>query len=338
MYLVDIAANSLSPKNFRAKEISFVLIFYRDSGGVMEYLASVIIPTYNREKLLYETLYSLENQSLSKDKFEVIVCDDGSSDRTREVVELFRNSINVKYFFQEDNGFRVAKARNVGIENSDGDICIFIDSGCIANKAFIEEHINFHTGLKDVVIGDVVGFSQIDDKKVDIIKSYNRRYIEESIEKIKSNEGNDIRESLYKKLGENIELWPAPWVICWSGNLSVRKDFLKQCGGFDEWFDTWGGEDTDLGINLFMNDVIYKLNRRAIAIHFPHKKTNSFKENPYLAYKEQIKKRRYIHDKYKLFETLAYIYVDTNDLNDFVEKYREFKLETGGTYEGKRTV
>lgn len=299
----------------------------------MDCLATVIIPTYNRERLLYETLYSLNKQTLSKENFEVIVCDDGSSDRTEEVVNLFRDDLNIRYFFQEDDGFRVAKARNIGIKNAKGDICIFIDSGCIVNDVFIEEHLKSHINEKDIVIGDVVGFSQMDDKKREILKSYDRNNIEKSIDEIKINQGNDIREYLYKKLGENLTQWKAPWIICWTGNLSVNRKFLDKCGSFDEWFNTWGGEDTDLGINLWVNDGIYKLNRNAIALHYPHKKTNNFKEDPYLAYKEQIKKRRYIHNKYKLLETLSYIYVDTEDLNDFLREYNEFKSETGDVHE-----
>jgi Glycosyltransferases involved in cell wall biogenesis len=295
----------------------------------MSYLATVIIPTYNREKLLYETLYSLEKQTLSKEKFEVIVCDDGSTDRTKEVVHLFKNDLNIKYFFQEDKGFRAAKARNMGIENAEGDICIFIDSSCIASNFFIEEHIKSHTGPRDVVIGDMIGFSQIDNKNREIFKSYDRDNIEESVNQIKKSGGNDIRDSLYKKLGENLMLWGAPWIVFWTGNLSVRKDFLRECGGFDEWFNSWGGEDTELGVNLYVNRGTYKVNRNAIVIHLPHKKSNNFKENPYLAYMEQVKKRRYIHSKYMLFETLAYIYIDTDHINDYIRENREFNSEIG---------
>ncbi|PJI07958.1 MULTISPECIES: glycosyltransferase [Clostridium] len=289
----------------------------------MSYLASVIIPTYNRSNLLYETLYSLKKQNINNKNFEVIICDDGSSDDTREIANSFNNSLNIKYFYQEDKGFRAAKARNIGIENANGDICIFIDSGCIVAENFIQEHINTYTSEKDVVIGYALGFSQFnDDKKEAILKRYDRNNISGSIEELKEAKVYDVREQMYHYLGDYLKLWEAPWTVFWTVNVSVKRKFLKSCGGFDEWFNTWGGEDTDLGINLYVNEGIYKLNRNAVAIHYPHEKINNFNKNPFLAYREQIRKRRYIHNKYKLLQTLAYIYIDTNNINNFLKEYK----------------
>ena len=77
---------------------------------------SVIIPTYNRSTLLKKTLDSLSIQSLNNDQYEVIVVDDGSSDNTAVIVDSFKTKLNISYYFQEDRGFRVAKARNIGIK------------------------------------------------------------------------------------------------------------------------------------------------------------------------------------------------------------------------------
>jgi glycosyltransferase involved in cell wall biosynthesis len=89
---------------------------------------SVIIPTYNRSQLLSYTLDSLVQQDLPKDRFEVVVGDDGSSDDTRQVVGKYEALMNVKYAFQEDKGYRPGSARNKAISISEGDICLFIDS------------------------------------------------------------------------------------------------------------------------------------------------------------------------------------------------------------------
>lgn len=292
----------------------------------MCYLVSVIIPTYNRSNLLYETLYSLKNQKINKENFEVIICDDGSTDDTKKVVDSFSKDMNLKYFYQKDEGFRAARARNMGIKNSSGDICIFIDSGCIVGENFINEHISSHIGEKDVVIGGVLGFDQFKNNNGDnILKLYDRNDIEGTIERLKKAKSYDLREPMYKKLGDCLKLWEAPWAVFWTGNVSVKKSFLDLCGGFDEWFNTWGGEDTELGINLYVNKGVYKLNRNLIAIHYPHEKHNNFDKNPLLAYKDQIRKRRYIHSKYKMFETLAYIYIDTNNINSFLKEYKYLK-------------
>ena len=105
---------------------------------------SVIIPTYNRATLLRHTLESLTTQSLPPDQFEVLVVDDGSSDTTAEEVESFRERLNLRYFFQEDEGWRTAKARNVGIANAAADVCVFIDSGVLLHPGCLAAHVASH--------------------------------------------------------------------------------------------------------------------------------------------------------------------------------------------------
>ncbi len=81
---------------------------------------SVIIPTFNRAKLLKRALKSVFAQTLQP--FEVIVVDDGSTDDTKEMVKEFP----IKYFYQKNKG--VSTARNLGIKNSSGDVIAFLDS------------------------------------------------------------------------------------------------------------------------------------------------------------------------------------------------------------------
>ena len=57
-------------------------------------LFSVVIPTYNRAVLLKRALESLVNQTYKN--FEVIICDDGSTDNTKEVVDSFNGKLNIK--------------------------------------------------------------------------------------------------------------------------------------------------------------------------------------------------------------------------------------------------
>ncbi len=83
---------------------------------------SVIIPTYNRKKTLARAIQSVINQSLSP--FEILIIDDGSNDGTEEwVKEKFQN---IKYIYQNNRG--VSSARNIGIENANGDWVAFLDS------------------------------------------------------------------------------------------------------------------------------------------------------------------------------------------------------------------
>jgi glycosyltransferase involved in cell wall biosynthesis len=91
-------------------------------------LFSVVIPTYNRGQKLLRGLRSLNNQTFSN--FEVLVCDDGSTDDTKEVVDNFRPGIKFRqlsYFF-EPNWGGPARPRNRGINEAAGDWICFLDS------------------------------------------------------------------------------------------------------------------------------------------------------------------------------------------------------------------
>ena len=82
---------------------------------------SVIIPAYNGEKYLAETIESVLSQTF-KD-FEVIVVDDGSTDRTREIAQSYGNELF--YVFKENGG--PGSARNAGIKVSKGRFIALLD-------------------------------------------------------------------------------------------------------------------------------------------------------------------------------------------------------------------
>ncbi|MHB8139501.1 MAG: glycosyltransferase family 2 protein [Smithellaceae bacterium] len=86
---------------------------------------SVIIPTFNRSKKLHRALESLSNQSIRD--FEVLVCDDGSTDDTREIVASFKNKLNLTYFHEENWG-GPARPRNNGIRAAQGKWICFLDA------------------------------------------------------------------------------------------------------------------------------------------------------------------------------------------------------------------
>jgi len=82
---------------------------------------SIIIPAYNSEKTLFTCLESLEDQSLSKEAYEVIIVDDGSTDSTATIAKKFNN----KYIYQTNQG--PASARNKGVKSAVGDIILFTE-------------------------------------------------------------------------------------------------------------------------------------------------------------------------------------------------------------------
>jgi glycosyltransferase involved in cell wall biosynthesis len=83
---------------------------------------SVIIPTYNRLESLLRALDSVLGQSYKS--FEIIVIDDGSTDKTADRIK--QNYSDIKYIYQSNTG--VSAARNAGIKHSTGDWLGFLDS------------------------------------------------------------------------------------------------------------------------------------------------------------------------------------------------------------------
>jgi len=104
-------------------------------------LFSVVIPTYNREKFIGRAIRSVLRQSC--DDYEIIVVDDGSTDRTRRVVQSFGG--RVRYIRQPNRG--PSEARNTGIRSARGEFIAFLDSDdrflpnkLEANRKFLEKH------------------------------------------------------------------------------------------------------------------------------------------------------------------------------------------------------
>ncbi len=90
-----------------------------------DFFVSVIIPTYNRANDLDRCLKSLQNQTYKK--FEVLVCDDGSTDNTEEIVEKYKSVLTVQYIKDENFG-GPARPRNNGIKKANGNVVAFLDS------------------------------------------------------------------------------------------------------------------------------------------------------------------------------------------------------------------
>src|SRR5262249_39882767 len=89
---------------------------------------SIIIPTYNRDKKLLRALQSLNRQSFLN--FEVLVCDDGSTDKTRELVDQFKKEKRFRdlHYFFEQNWGGPARPRNIGLRHSSAEWICFLDS------------------------------------------------------------------------------------------------------------------------------------------------------------------------------------------------------------------
>ena len=104
----------------------------------MSPLVSVIMPTYNRAKIIEKSIQSVLDQNFSN--FELIVVDDGSTDNTSEIISAIKDS-RIKYFKKENSG--PAIARNYGINKSSGKYIAFIDSDDLWYKEHLFKLINY---------------------------------------------------------------------------------------------------------------------------------------------------------------------------------------------------
>ncbi|HST46737.1 glycosyltransferase [Jatrophihabitans sp.] len=236
---------------------------------------SVIIPTYNRAGLLRRTLDSLVAQTLPHADFEVLVVDDGSGDDTAELARSYTDRLDLKYFFQPDEGWRVAQARNVGIAHAAGAVCVMVDTGVLLHSGCLAAHLRSHqeAGGPVAVCGYVFGFDCAPTEVEELTGILDAGDLDAGIERIsRSGRWTDTREPFYANPDNDFDRLPAPWVFYWTCNVSAPTARLRAVGGFDEQFRSWGGEDIDLGYRLFLDGARFVLNRAASSVHYPHPK------------------------------------------------------------------
>lgn len=100
--------------------------------------ATVIIPTHNRSDALKRALHSLSKQTMSQERFELIVVNDGSSDETPDVCERFREKIKNLELISHRHSKGAWVSRNAGIARSRGRLVLFTDDDCVAAGNWIE--------------------------------------------------------------------------------------------------------------------------------------------------------------------------------------------------------
>ncbi|MBS9523197.1 glycosyltransferase [Litoribacter ruber] len=120
-------------------------------------ILSVIISAYNLENFIGECIESL---MLDSDCYELIVVDDGSSDKTAQVIKQFSNSNSqVKYFYQENKG--VGAARNLGLSKADGEYVWFVDGDDFINTVQFSKALQIVKNSEEDVLS--FGFDLVDE-------------------------------------------------------------------------------------------------------------------------------------------------------------------------------
>ena len=114
--------------------------------AVVRPLVSVIIPTFNRDWIVAEAIQSVLAQSYRQ--FELIVVDDGSTDRTPAILRKFKDSIQV--IRQTNQG--VSAARNHGVDAARGEFIAFLDSDDLWRPEKLSVQVNFFLSNPEVQI------------------------------------------------------------------------------------------------------------------------------------------------------------------------------------------
>jgi GT2 family glycosyltransferase len=228
---------------------------------------SVIVTTYNRPDALAKVLVALYEQTRPPD--EILVADDGSTESTRQCVEELRqqSSVSTIHVWQPDEGFRLAKIRNEALRVCSGDYVIFLDGDCIPDLHFVEDHDH---------LSDQGFFGQ--GKRILVDRAWSTAFTHRNIA------GHRFRLFFSRHLGNRHHLvrlrWLPPLVntklsgtrFC---NVAIFRSDLYAVNGFNEAFQGWGREDSEMVVRLYK----YGLKRKehpfaAVCFHLWHPENN----------------------------------------------------------------
>lgn len=243
-------------------------------GKIFRLTTSLIIATYNWPEALETVLKSAVSQSIQPD--EIIIADDGSSQKTTDVIRKFQseNRVPVHHIWHEDKGFRLAEIRNKAIAKAQHDYIIQIDGDVILHRNFVKDHKNL-AKKNCFITGSRVLLSAEFTKE---ILAKNQAEISPFSKGIK-NAQNAIYFPIFNKFAkpENSPLEKMTTRIrgC---NMSFWRQDLQDINGYDESFVGWGREDSDLVIRLIKKGCYRrKVKFAAVQYHLYHKENS--KEN-----------------------------------------------------------
>lgn len=214
---------------------------------------SVVIPVYNTGFYLLNTLRHLDQQNVDPSLYEVVIVDDGSSDRvSQNMVELVRGwkmPITVLYYPRlrkrqmGDSQFRAGLARNYGVKFARGEILTFLDSDILTPPNFIQKTIQLHQSYTVV--------------------QWRREYLNKSVpcanigyHEVSADthcyipEGGYWHQFYQNAQAKGWQALPDHWKYACTYGFSLPKEVFQEAGWFRKTFCFYGLEDTDLGWRL----------------------------------------------------------------------------------------
>lgn len=181
---------------------------------------SIIIPTYNRPDQLFSCLQAIDRLTYPRDRFEVIVVDDGSRTPLDSILEHCSHRMPIKLLSQHNSG--PATARNRGAAEAKGDILAFIDDDCTPSPGWLQAMADTYRDAPDCGIGG---------KTINILTD--NLYAETS---------QILLDYLYEYYNPDLQ---APKFFA-SNNLAFSRSAFLKSGGFNPTYRMPAGEDREL--------------------------------------------------------------------------------------------
>ena len=242
-------------------------------------LVSLIVTTYNRPDALRAVLDGLLAQ---RDRgFEVLVADDGSRDDTRALIEGTARTapFPVTHVWQEDRGFRAGAARNRAALRAKGEYLLFLDGDCVPRCDFIARHRDLaEPGW--MVAGNRVLLSEAFTREALAgrvpIHEWSLRQWRAARARGAINRTAPLRTFAFGPLRK---VGSARWQRVRTCNLGVWAADFRAVNGFDEVFEGWGYEDSDLAVRLLNHGVRRKDGAFATGVlHLWHRENDRTRE------------------------------------------------------------
>lgn len=233
---------------------------------------SIIIPALNEEKMIGRCLESLTRLVFARDRFEVLIVDNGSTDKTLSIVDSFKGRLNLKVLQQA--GVRISALRNLGARAALGDTLAFLDADCLPRPDWLDHIFELAPGEGAGVLGahyllpdDSSWVGRTWHRYQEAPKSGEVSHVpagdlimrrEDFLklggfdETIQTNEDYELCDRA-RKAGMQVRTFPQIGVIHLGTAQSLRVFFRKQA---------WHGTHV---IKVFLRDVLRSHNRKAVA-------------------------------------------------------------------------
>jgi glycosyltransferase involved in cell wall biosynthesis len=219
--------------------------------------ASIILATYQWPEALGMVLSGLVTQT--EKNFEVMIADDGSDERTRQVIELYKRrvSFDIKHFWQENKGFRKSRILNEAIKAAHGDTLIFLDGDCVPHSEYVEQHIALQE-RGAYVCGRRVDLSKdftegLDSQRVEggALNSLATGLMDLWLDCLRKHGSKPLHRAYMVKTPWLRRLSKLDRVVDLKGcNFSCSRADMLAIDGFDQSFEGYGREDTDVELRL----------------------------------------------------------------------------------------